>query len=173
MERLRTYRIASAAVLAIFLAVCPTAWGKIKLAWDPLGLTSDKGDREVKWYSDLTAAHRAALAANRPMLLVFSASWCVPCKRMDKEALHDPVLARYINASFIPVHLDVDRDQRVAKILEITSVPTTVVLSPNADLLGRIPEYRGKAPYQKSLQIALDKGKSLNVAHQAGYQTQR
>lgn len=99
----------------------------------------------LKWQSDIYAAHKASVRDRKPMLLVFGADWCVFCKKLEQTTLAEPQMVQYINQNFVPVHLDVDKDRKVASILEVTSLPCTVVLSPNADLLGRIEGYE-KAP---------------------------
>ncbi len=88
------------------------------------------------------------------MLLVISANWCPHCRKLEQNTLIDPGVADYVNASFIPVRLDFDRNKRIAKILEVQSIPCTIVLSPQADLLGRIVGHVEPAKFQKALQAA-------------------
>ena len=89
----------------------------------------------VQWHHGLKEAHEIALRDNKPILLVFGATWCGPCKKLEKETLAHPELAQYINDNFAAVHLDYDDDIKIAEILEVKSVPAVIVLSPNADLL--------------------------------------
>jgi thioredoxin-related protein len=95
----------------------------------------------VQWLDDLETARRASVATGRPMLIVFGGQHCVFCKKLDKEVFTHPVLARYMNSAFIPVHLDFEKNARAAKILDVKSLPTTVILSSEADLLGSIEGY--------------------------------
>jgi thioredoxin-related protein len=99
----------------------------------------------LDWQSDIFAAHKVSMRDGKPMLLVFGADWCFFCKKLEQTTLAEPEMVRYINENFVPVHLDVDKDKKVASILEVKSLPCTVVLSPNADLLGRIEGFE-KAP---------------------------
>ncbi len=91
----------------------------------------------VSWQADLQAAHKVSLQQNKPMLLVFGADWCTYCKKLESQTLGNPQLAKYINMNFVPVHIDVDAEPRVGEILEVKSLPCTIVLTPGADLLGR------------------------------------
>lgn len=111
----------------------------------------------VKWESDLLAAHRKASAENKPLLLVFGAEWCGYCKKLEKESINTPEMAKFINREFVPVHLDADKEKRVTEILEIRGLPCTVVLSPNADLLGRIDGYHTPGAYHQKLSTASKK----------------
>lgn len=105
----------------------------------------------VKWRTDLQAARAEARQQDRPMLVVFGADWCTYCRKMEQTTLADQALSKYINDSFIPVHLDLDHDARVAEILEVERIPCSVMLSPNADLLGRVTGYVDRGQYQQAL----------------------
>jgi thioredoxin-related protein len=96
---------------------------------------------EINWQSDLKKAHEESVRLNRPMLLVFGADWCSYCRKMDQSTLATPLLVSYVNHSFVPVRLDLEKDKEVAKILGVKRIPCTVVLSPHADLLGRLVGY--------------------------------
>ena len=139
MSRLSTYAICATLLLqTLSLAAEPT------------------GRRGVAWQPDLIAAHRLANAQNKPMLIVFGAEWCGYCKKLDQLTLNSPQLAEYINSSFVPVHLDADKDKRAATILEVKSLPCSIVLSPRADLLKRIEGFHSPGPFYQKLSAARD-----------------
>lgn len=110
--------------------------------------------KKVEWHDSLQEAHKQAKAENKPMLVVFDATWCTYCKKLEKETLNSPEIVKYINETFVPVHLDVDKEKKVAEILEVKGLPCTVVLSPNADLLGRIKGYQTPGPFYQKLAAA-------------------
>lgn len=112
---------------------------------------------QLNWQTNLQAAHKLATAQNKPMLLVFGADWCHYCKKLEKETLNSQEIATYVNDSFVPIHLDVDKDKQVAQILKVGSLPCTIVLSPHADLLGRIEGFQAIAPYHKQLSTAQER----------------
>ncbi len=118
---------------------------------------------QLKWHTNLQSAHKIAAAENKPMLLVFGADWCHYCKKLERETLNSKEVSSYVNETFIAVHLDADKDKRVAQILKVSSLPCTIVLSPNADLLGRIEGFYTTAPYHRQLATAQQK-------HQAAVQ---
>lgn len=108
----------------------------------------------LNWQPDLHTAHALAVRENKPLLLVFGAEWCGWCKKLEKSTLGDPQMVKYVNATFIPVHIDVDHQKKVAEILEVESLPCTIVLSPNADLLGRFEGFDKPAGFYKKLEAA-------------------
>ncbi|QDT55028.1 thiol:disulfide interchange protein precursor [Caulifigura coniformis] len=105
----------------------------------------------IRWQTDLKTAHRLSRETNKPMLFVFGADWCTWCKKLEKSTLTDRELVAYINENFVPIHIDADRDPRVVEILEAEALPCAVVLSPNADLMGRIRGFKDAAGYRAAL----------------------
>jgi thioredoxin-related protein len=116
----------------------------------PLTGTNQTGN--IAWFHDLYEAHRLSAATGRPMLIVFGAEWCHYCRELDTKTLTNPNLAAYVSANFIPVHLDADRDKRVAEILKAKPIPCTIVLSPEAELVSRSFGYEEVQPYFASLE---------------------
>lgn len=113
-------------------------------------LASGPENKAISWQANLKAAHKTAREQNKPMMLVFGAEWCGYCKKLEKTTLENPQLAKYINTTFVSVHIDVDEEEKIAQILEVKSLPCTIILSPTADLLGRFEGYMQPAPmYQK------------------------
>lgn len=115
------------------------------------------GPQKLKWHKSLRVAHKLATESDKPLLILFSASWCQPCKKLERETLSNERVAAAIEREFIPVHLDIETDARVAKILEVELVPCTVVLSPEADLLQKSTGYTDPMGYLKILRASLER----------------
>ncbi len=105
-------------------------------------------ETEISWRSDLKKAHQESVKLNRPMMIVFGADWCTYCRKMEQTTLTDPGLIDTVNRNYIPVHLDFDKERRIAEILEVDRLPCTVFLSPRADLLGRMVGFVGRRQYR-------------------------
>lgn len=140
----------AALTIAVLLISCTTS-----LFGGPFGF--GKKAEGVQWQHDLRAAHKIAVAQNKPMLIVFGADWCGFCKKLEKETLGNQELATYINESFIPVHLDADKDEKILEILGVKGLPCTIVLSPAAEEIARIDGFHQPSGfYQKIAQAKLD-----------------
>lgn len=138
------------------------------LAWGALtGVSSAEtaGDGPVasklKWHKNLKAAHKLSVETDKPMLIVFGASWCHYCHKLERETLADKRTVSAIERDFIPVQLDFDKDSKIAKVLEVERLPCTVVLSPEADLLLKSEGYADYKGYLKILQASLEKRSAI------------
>jgi thioredoxin-like negative regulator of GroEL len=119
---------------------------------------------KIRWHKDLRAAHRVAVRDDKPLLILFSASWCTYCHKLQRETLGEKPMVAYVEKNFVPVLLDFDKDHAIAKVLEVESLPCTVVLSPQADLLSRVTGYAKADPYRETLQAALQRQDQVRQA---------
>jgi thioredoxin-related protein len=142
MDR-RQFLIRSMAITGVSAVSAASSWSA--------PLTSSR----IAWQTNLRAAHALATEQNRPLLLVFSAEWCHYCHKLIREAGADKSLSAFIMANFIPMQIDFDKEQRIAAVLEVESLPTTVVLSPKIDLLLNKPGYMKVAVFRKTLEEVL------------------
>ncbi len=112
---------------------------------------------KLTWQTDLREAHTLAVEQDRPILVVFSAKWCTYCHKLIREVGADKKLAAFVSANFVPTQLDFDKEKRIAEVLEVESLPTTIILTPKVDLLQRKAGYMKIDVFRKWLDEGLVK----------------
>lgn len=74
-----------------------------------LGFKAKDGDKkdEIKWY---TFSEAVELQKKNPRMIMVDVytNWCGPCKMMDKNTFHHPVIAKYINEHYYPVKFNAE-----------------------------------------------------------------
>lgn len=125
----------------------------------------------VEWSPNLKAAHKLAVRDNKPLLLVFGADWCHFCKKLENESLAHPALANYINTTYVPVHLDFDKDERAREILKVERLPCTILVTKDAEILDRFEGYMPAAEVYRKLAAA--KQVHMQLVEAAGTATVR
>jgi thiol-disulfide isomerase/thioredoxin len=68
--------------------------------------------RSIEFHRSIEEARKAA-KAERPAVILFGASWCAWCRKMDVDTLADPKVTT-IAGQFLWVKVDVDKDQELA-----------------------------------------------------------
>lgn len=119
------------------------------------------GEGLVRWQQHESAPALAA-RAGKPILYDFTAAWCAPCHRLDKEAWGDDGIAGKVNAGFIPARV-VDRQREdgknAASIQElqrrygIQAFPTLIIADPSGREIARYEGFRGKDSVLKFLEL--------------------
>jgi thioredoxin-related protein len=118
----------------------------------------NKDERGIQWVKDLTwdQVKEKAKTENKRIFIDAFASWCGPCKAMDKEIYPNDTIGNYFNSRFVAVKLQIDKtkndDQyvknwyRTAETLNrefrITSYPTLIFLSSDAKILNKEEGYK-------------------------------
>ncbi len=120
-------------------------------------LSGASGGSKLQWQKSLKVAQRLAIQQDKPIMIVFGASWCTYCHKLERETLTDKRITSFIEREFIPVHLDFDKESKVAKILEVERLPCTVFLTPQADLLFRTEGFANVKEFQSTLDSVLEK----------------
>lgn len=127
--------------IAVLAIVATVQWPMLKgLYYRTAGSTAPAG--RIEWRTDLEAALAEARRTNRPILVDFYAGWCPPCITMKHDVWPDRRVARVVTAGYIPLMIDVDRDEQTAARYEVSAIPTILVLDPG----GRVVRSAGYLP---------------------------
>lgn len=108
---------------------------------------------DVTWAEDIASARQLATEGNKPVMMFFTATWCVPCRIMKREVFADSEVMRAINKQVVPVMIYEDSPGGEAAFREydIQGTPITVF----TDSQGRVLDYAvggiGKAEFMEML----------------------
>ena len=114
------------------------------------------------WHTDLAAARTAAATSQRPVLALFVASWSEESRAVATALQADAEVNALLSTCFEPVVLDVDGDDVLTRRLEISHVPTAVVLDAGDRKLAAF-----ECPSAMSAFIAAAAGAARDVAARA------
>ena len=126
-------------VLLVTLAV-GTQWPMLKGWYDRASGAPDPST-SIAWRTDLPSALREARARRSLVLVEFSASWCPPCIAMKHEVWPDPGVTAAVNASFIPVKVDIDADSTLSDRYDVPAIPAVLVLDASGKIVRRHDGY--------------------------------
>ena len=68
---------------------------------------------------------------SRPVVVEFSTGWCRECRKMEKETLSDPGVAKTLSERFVAVSVDGEKRADLASKYGVVAYPTVVVLEPS------------------------------------------
>lgn len=141
--------------------------GEIDLKAKQLGFYIDGDDPpagDLPWEKDFATAARRAKAEGKPLMVMATATWCGPCKMLERDTLSDPWLREFLSP-FVVVKAYEDREFN--KTYDVTGYPTLVFTDPDGKEATRTFGYQAKAPFAGVVARAIDK---LGIARPPGLQ---
>ncbi len=95
---------------------------------------------KVRWVSYQEGLRRSK-DEGKKVFLNFYADWCHYCKVMEEKTFRDNAVAAYLNDHYIPIQVDSDRQQKIAKEYKVQGLPTTYFLGADGGSIGSQPGY--------------------------------
>lgn len=165
ISRLLPYYGVAAALYLAFAARAGRAWRPFLIFRSAVGVVAvavllwillpARGPRPELAFQPFDPAllHRAT-AARRPVVVDFSADWCVPCREMEHTTFSDPAVIRGAT-NFIRLRANMTSEngsnRALMKQFNVQGVPTVVFIDPRGQVRTRRVGYIGPAEFVKLL----------------------
>lgn len=137
-----------------------------------LGFAQENGVRFLESKSWAEVKAKAKLQSKYIFMDVY-ATWCGPCKEMDKSVYPSQNLGEYMNDKLISVKVQMDQSKNDAEVIKswyldakqiineysVTILPTILVFSPEGKLINRSSGYMNENQLFKMVRESLEKKK--------------
>jgi thioredoxin-related protein len=94
---------------------------------------------------------KKAKTEDKPVVIYFYSKYCSYCEAMDRDVLFDSEIKKSLNDGIVYLRVDVDVDERTAKLYNLRGYPTTYLLDPAGKRIISIPGYIPKNDFKKVL----------------------
>lgn len=149
-------------LLSLALGCAPGARGLVREGTpDAVNLAKargrDKAAQAFAWRPFEPASFEEAKRDRKLIVLDGAASWCHWCHVMDETTYLDPEVGALLREHFVAIRVDIDAHPDVAERYGEWGWPATIVMTPDAEELGK---YRGYLPPEE-LRDILRRAKAL------------
>ena len=111
-----------------------------------------------KWFYDLEEAKLIASRTHKKIFIDFMASWCGPCKQMDREVFHtEEFLA--LGKKMVFCKVDIDLNPALASQFGVNAIPNMFVVRPDGSVVGSVLGSMPGSEFIPKIQGMLDSNK--------------
>jgi thioredoxin-related protein len=103
------------------------------------------------WMHDVDQAMQVAATQQRPVLLFVSMDGCKYCQRMVQTTFSNPQVNQTIHANYVPVVVKKSERPDLMRELQIRSFPTTLIVTPQGDVVHEMKGYVEPRKFQQQL----------------------
>ncbi|HYW94858.1 MAG TPA: thioredoxin family protein [Bacteroidales bacterium] len=106
---------------------------------------------EITNESEWNQLTEQAQKAGKPIFLDVYATWCGPCKYLEKNVYTNPELGTYFNDNYINAKMDGETDfgSTFARSHQLEAYPTMFFLTPASDVIAKIVGVREAGPLEE------------------------
>jgi YHS domain-containing protein/thiol-disulfide isomerase/thioredoxin len=115
------------------------------------GVMGASPDSKVVWHDSFNRALEEATRRDCVLLVHFHATWCPPCKRMEREVLNTPEMFRFLETVVVAVKVDGEKHPDLKDRFDIEAFPSDVIITPQGRVLNSSQGYQSKDSYLSTL----------------------
>lgn len=105
------------------------------------GQVAPRAAKSIAWLRSAGDALEMSQESKRPILVYVSSNNCTHCRRMEQEVWSDSAVAEQVEAGFVPLALKAESDAALIATLNVKAYPTTILLSPERQVLSGLAGY--------------------------------
>lgn len=119
----------------------------------PLNSGKNK-ERVIDWKTSLESALREAERTGKFVMIDFWATWCAPCRAMDKRTYAHPTVSAMAK-NFVMVKIDIEKSPADAARYEVETPPKVVFLKADGSIISTFTGFRNAVETVKTMKSAL------------------
>ena len=118
-------------------------------------------------YPNLAAAYTLAAEQHKVVLIDFAATWCEPCKLLDRTTWKDPSVIALLNEKALSMKIDAEKSAAIAAHFNVTAFPTIVVIRPDGTVIDSLVGYRDAPTFTREFNGLLSGKTQVDQARDA------
>ncbi|MEO0414965.1 MAG: thioredoxin family protein [Verrucomicrobiota bacterium] len=120
---------------------------------------------ELTFHDDFAKASQDAEATSRPIILIFSASWCPPCQTMKKEVYPSEEVSPFWD-KFVWAYIDADDPKQRDLMTEhgVQGIPHISYLDAKSNIIGKTVGALSKTDFAEALETLIERTTAIKNA---------